>query len=51
MTGGTGDSYANRMMKALTFDPIIDTLVESAARNSLLNSAVLEMFAFMLKAG
>src|SRR5271156_1750425 len=39
------------MMKALTFEPIIDTLVESAARNSLLNSAVLEMLQFILKVG
>jgi hypothetical protein len=36
-------------MKANSFEPIIDILMESSARNSLLNSAVLELLQFILK--
>jgi hypothetical protein len=44
-----GDAYANRMMKAKSFEPIIDILIESSSRNSLLNSAVLELLQFVYK--
>jgi len=44
-----GDAYTNRMIKSNSFEPIIDILVESSARNSLLNSAVLELLQFVLK--
>jgi protein phosphatase-4 regulatory subunit 3 len=47
--GVSGDVFANRMMKAKSFEPIIDILVESSPRNSLLNSAVLELLQFLSK--
>ena len=47
--GVTGDAYTNRMMKSGSFEPIIDILIESSARNSLLNSAVLEMLQYIYK--
>jgi protein phosphatase 4 regulatory subunit 3 len=47
--GLPGDVYANRMMKANSFDPVIDILVESSQRNSLLNSAVLDLLTFIYK--
>ena len=37
------------MMKSGSFEPIIDILIESSARNSLLNSAVLEMLQYIYK--
>ena len=47
--GVIGDAYSNRMIKSHSFEPIIDVLIESSARNSLLNSAVLELLHFVLK--
>ena len=47
--GVMGDAYSNRMMKSLSFEPIVEILIESSARNSLLNSAVLELLQFILK--
>jgi protein phosphatase 4 regulatory subunit 3 len=44
-----GDIYTDRMMKAKTFGPIIEILIESAPRNNLLNSAVLELLQFIYK--
>jgi hypothetical protein len=37
------------MMKAHVFEPIIDILIESSSRNSLLNSAVLEFLQYLVK--
>lgn len=37
------------MMKAHVFEPIIDILIESSSRNSLLNSAVLEFLQYVVK--
>ena len=37
------------MLKAHTFEPIVDILIESASRNSLLNSAVLEFLQYVAK--
>lgn len=37
------------MMEARIFEPIIDILVESSSRNSLLNSAVLEFLQYLVK--
>jgi hypothetical protein len=37
------------MMKAHVFEPIIDILMESSSRNSLLNSAVLEFLQYLVK--
>jgi len=37
------------MLKAHIFEPIVDILVESASRNSLLNSAVLEFLQYVAK--
>jgi hypothetical protein len=36
-------------MKAHVFEPIIDILMESSSRNSLLNSAVLEFLQYLVK--
>ena len=37
------------MMKSHSFESIVDILIKSSARNSLLNSAVLELLQFILK--
>ena len=47
--GAMGDVYSNRMMKSHSFGAIVEILIESSARNSLLNSAVLELLQFILK--
>ena len=47
--GVLGDVYSNRMIKSHSFEPIVEILIESSARNSLLNSAVLELLQFILR--
>ena len=37
------------MIKANSFEPVIDILIEISARNSLLNSTVLELLQFVVK--